>query len=71
MSRGIDRIRAEALDLSFEEREELARDLIQSLADSPELLYEQEWIEEGRRRLDDLKSGRDPGLTMDEFFAAE
>lgn len=71
MSRSVEKLRAEILELSFEEREELTRDLLESLDGGPELLYRQEWIEEVRRRLDDLNSGRDPGLTTEEFFAAE
>jgi putative addiction module component (TIGR02574 family) len=59
------------MELVAEEREELAAELLDSLGSGSKLTFEQEWLAEAHRRLDDLKSGRDRGLTSEEFFAAE
>jgi putative addiction module component (TIGR02574 family) len=53
------------------EREELAAELLDSLAGDSKLTFESEWLAEAHRRLDDLKSGRDGGLSIEEFFATE
>ncbi|HKO56698.1 MAG TPA: addiction module protein [Thermoanaerobaculia bacterium] len=64
-------IRNAAMALGPNEREELAAELLDSLTGDSELMFAQEWLAEAHRRLDDLKSGRDRGLTIEEFFAAE
>ena len=56
----------EALSLSHVERADLARLLIQSLDDDPRT--DSEIKEDLARRLSDLVSGRDPGLTFEEVF---
>jgi putative addiction module component (TIGR02574 family) len=58
----------EALSLSPVERADLARLLIQSL-EGDQRTDEQIKVEL-KRRLDDLVSGRDPGLTFEQVFGA-
>ena len=56
----------EALSLSPAERADLARLLIQSLEGDG--LTDQEMQAELKRRLDDLISGKDSGLTFEKVF---
>ena len=56
----------EALSLSPTERAELAKLLIQSLEGDPRT--DEEIKAELSRRLDDLISGKDPGLSFEQVF---
>lgn len=58
----------EALSLSPAERADLARLLIQSLKDDPRT--DSEISADLIRRLKDLVSGKDPGLTFEEVFGS-
>jgi hypothetical protein len=69
MTRTLEDIRAAAMELTEEERVILSEELIATV--SRDLDIAREWVHETERRLDDLKSGRDPGLTLDEFLADE
>jgi len=71
MARTLDDVRDQALALSPEERGALAEELLDSLSVEFVLDVRQAWISEARRRLADLKSGHDVGLTRAEFFADE
>jgi putative addiction module component (TIGR02574 family) len=71
MARSFQEVRAEALTLPDEERGQLADDLLDSLSATGDSPVSEAWIAEARRRLADLKSGRDIGLTREEFFADE
>lgn len=68
MPRTLDEIRDLASTLSAEERRELAEDNLSVAADPA---VAEAWLTEARRRLADLRSGRDPGLTHEEFLADE
>jgi putative addiction module component (TIGR02574 family) len=59
----------DALSLSPTERAELAKLLIQSLEDDPRT--DTEIKADLSRRLEDLLSGKDPGLTFDEVFGSQ
>ncbi len=56
----------EALSLSPADRTDLARILIQSLHDDPRT--DSEIKADLAQRLDDLVSGKEPGLTFEEVF---
>ncbi len=56
----------EALSLPPEQRETLAKLLLESLASSTKT--DAEIQAQLRTRLDDLKSGRDPGLGVEDVF---
>ena len=71
MARSFEEVRAEALTLPDEERGQLADDLLDSLSTTDDSHVSEAWLAEARRRLADLKSGRDVGLTREEFFADE
>lgn len=59
----------DALSLSPNERAELAKLLIQSLEDDPRT--DEEIKADLSRRLKDLLSGTDPGLTFEEVFGSQ
>ncbi len=54
----LERIEREAKELSREERERLASDLIAGLDSVPVSEVDQAWIDEAERRYDDWKAGR-------------
>ena len=63
----------QALRLSQEERAKLAREILGSLDDEPELTEDEwwaAWAPEIRRRLEAAKSGGDAGRPADDVFAA-
>jgi putative addiction module component (TIGR02574 family) len=66
MATAFEKLFEEAMKLGNDERLVLADELVASVEASPAL--REEWRAEIHRRLDDLRSGRDPGLTYDEFF---
>ena len=59
----------DALSLSPTDRAELAKLLIQSLEDDPRT--DAEIKADLSRRLKDLVSGKDPGLTFEEVFGSQ
>lgn len=69
MARTLEEVRCDALHLPKDERQALVSELMRSLESDGEPGFSAEQIAEWHRRLDDLRSGRDPGLTLDEFFA--
>ncbi len=60
-------LKQRALNLSAEDRLDLARQLVESVV-TPEALSDS--VREGVRRIDDIASGRVAGLSEDEFRAA-
>ena len=56
-----------ALELSPDERLELARRLVESVIESASV---KEAVAEGVRRIEDVASGRVQGLTQDQYRAA-
>jgi putative addiction module component (TIGR02574 family) len=67
MANAVEKLFEEAMKLGSDERLVLADELLASVEASPPL--REEWRAEIHRRLADLRSGRDSGLTYDEFFA--
>lgn len=67
MATSIQDVKAAALDLSAEDRAELAQRLLSSLDRDPEV--EAAWNEEIRRRIADLEAGRMTTIPAEEVFA--
>ena len=61
----LEKIEREATELSREERERLASDLIAGLENAPLSEIDQAWIDEAERRYDELVSGRVKGIPAD------
>ncbi len=64
---GLNKIRAEALDLSLAERAELAHDLVASLDGPADSDATHSWDAEVLRRLDEIESGTAALVDRDEF----
>jgi len=62
------KIEQEVRELSREERERLAADLLAGLADEPLSKIDQAWIEEAERRFNDLSAGRTQGVPANMVF---
>jgi putative addiction module component (TIGR02574 family) len=56
-----------ALELPLEERLELARRLVESVIEPVQLT---EAVKAGMQRIEDVATGREPGLTEEEYRAA-
>jgi putative addiction module component (TIGR02574 family) len=61
----LEKIEQEAKELSREDRERLASDLIAGLDNAPLSETDQAWIDEAERRYDELVSGRVKGIPAD------
>lgn len=62
----LEKIEREAKELSREDRERLATDLMAGLEREPLPEIDQAWIDEAERRYDELISGRVKGIPADE-----
>jgi putative addiction module component (TIGR02574 family) len=72
MSAILENLKAQALQLSAPDRNELIRTLIESIDGEPEGTPEeiaQAWEEEIARRIADHEAGRTKGIPADEVFA--
>ena len=61
----LEKIEQEVQQLSREERERLASDLVAGLDNVSLSEIDQAWIQESERRYDELISGRDKGIAAD------
>ena len=68
MPKNSDEILAEAMELSLEERAQLAGKLLLSLDEPSESEVERLWMEEAERRLKEFREGRTKGIPADEVF---
>jgi putative addiction module component (TIGR02574 family) len=66
-SRGLGKVRDEALELTVAERAELAHDLVASLDGSADANAAEEWDRELLRRLDEIESGTATLVDRQEF----
>ncbi len=64
----LEKIARESKQLSRQERERLAADLIASLDDSPLTQVDEAWIRLAEQRLDDLLTGRVTGVSASRVF---
>jgi len=71
MTRPIEDVIEEVLQMSEGDRATLAETLLDSLRTPQEQEIALAWAKEAERRYDDLKSGRVQGLTLEEFFSDE
>jgi putative addiction module component (TIGR02574 family) len=69
MSRNLNDLAAEALDLPLTERAELASRLLDSLDDLSDAENEQLWAQEGERRYAEFKAGNIEATPAEEVFA--
>ena len=68
MEMKFDEISTAALQLSVEERAQLAGSLLLSLDEPSESEVERLWLEEAERRLKEFREGRVSGIPADEVF---
>jgi len=66
MGNPAEQILDEALGLPESERRVLALRLLDSVGDEPPEAVERAWVEEARRRLDDLQAGRTRAVPWEE-----
>lgn len=66
-TRGLSKVREEALELTASERAELAHDLVKSLDGAPDSDASAEWDREVLRRLDDVDAGTATLIDREEF----
>ena len=64
----IDEVTVAALDLSIEERTQLAGKLLLSLDEPSESEVESLWLEEAERRLKEFHEGKVRGIPADDVF---
>lgn len=67
MSTRIEQLKAEALSLPRDEREEIVQALLNSLDDDPGV--DPEWYAEVLRRLEEIRSGKAEMISGEEFTA--
>lgn len=68
MGKKLDDVIAAALQLSLEERAQLAGRLLLSLDEPSESELERLWLEEAERRLREFREGKVRGIPADEVF---
>jgi putative addiction module component (TIGR02574 family) len=68
MAQKIDEVTMAALDLSIEERAQLAGKLLLSLDEPSESEVENLWLEEAERRLKEFHEGSVRGIPADDVF---
>ncbi len=68
MSKESDEILAKAMELSLEERAQLAGKLLLSLDEPSESEVERLWMQEAERRLREFREGKTKGIPADEVF---
>lgn len=69
MTRKLEDIESEALQLDRHARAALAKTLLGSLENLPESEYEELWVEEGEARYADFLAGKSVAIDGDEVFA--
>src|ERR1051325_10640512 len=69
MSRNLEEIAAEALEMSVESRSSVASRLLASLDDLAPEEYDRMWVEDAPRRYQQLKDGTAKAVASDEVFA--
>lgn len=69
MSRTLEQVRSDAMELDGEARLKLAEELVSSVPATSD--WWNKWMAEADRRYQRLESGEDPGLTLEEFWSDE
>lgn len=68
MSQKLNKVIAEAMELSFNERAQLAGELLLSLEEPSESEVEKLWIDEAKHRLQKYREGKTKGIPANEVF---
>jgi putative addiction module component (TIGR02574 family) len=68
VSKKLEEVVVVAMELSIEERAQLAGRLLLSLDDPSEAEVERLWMEEAERRIQEFRSGKVKGIPADEVF---
>jgi putative addiction module component (TIGR02574 family) len=68
MSKQLEKITQEAMQLDLEERALLAGTLLRSMDEPPESEIERLWLEEAERRLKAYREGKVKGIPADQAF---
>ncbi|OKY76742.1 MAG: addiction module antitoxin RelB [Desulfobulbaceae bacterium DB1] len=68
MSTRLTEAMAVAMELTLEERAQLAGKLLMSLDEPSESEIERLWLEEAERRIEEFRSGKVKGIPADEVF---
>ncbi len=68
MSQKLNKVIAEAMELSFKERAQLAGELLLSLDEPSESEVEKLWIEESKHRLQKYRDGETKGIPANKVF---
>ena len=68
MAKKLDEVTAVAMELSLEERAQLAGKLLLSLDEPSASEVERLWLEEAERRLEEFREGEIQGIPADEVF---
>jgi putative addiction module component (TIGR02574 family) len=68
MSRTLEEIAAEALELAVDARAALAKQLLDSLAEPTPSEVQDRWVAEAKRRYGELKAGRARSIPSEEVF---
>jgi len=69
MSKRLEEIINEAMELGLEERAQLAGMLLSSLDEPSESEVERLWLQEAERRLQDYREGKVKGIPAEEVFS--
>ena len=68
MAKKLEEIVNEAMELTIEERAQLAGTLLSSLDEPTESEVERLWLQEAERRLQDFRKGKVKGIPAEEVF---
>ena len=68
MAKKLDEVTAVAMELSLEERAQLAGKLLLSLDEPSASEVERLWLEEAERRLEEFREGEIQGIPADDVF---
>ncbi len=69
MTKTMEKLASEALTLSAQDRAELAERMVESLVERPDPEIERAWAKEARRRLEELRSGKNQAIPGEEVNA--
>lgn len=68
MAKKLEEIINAAMELTLQERAQLAGTLLLSLDEPPESEVERLWLKEAERRLQEFREGKAKGIPTEEFF---
>ena len=69
MTRTLEEVRSDAMELDGEARLKLAEELVSSVPPTSD--WWNKWMAEAERRYRRIETGEDPGVTLEEFWSDE